>query len=518
MGEKKTSEVGLVHPSIHPLSINPSIHHPSIHPSIFKASLYVQRDERTGVLKLSNLSANMSGKYVCTASNSAGAESCDISLDISTCRVGMIVGATVGSVLGFIFLLFVCLAFLVFFRRRRYGEDDMANEIKGVTVSSPQFQGRVGFLSKMPSTDVSLYVNNTRESDSGRYVCQVIYADKPGVTAELTLDVKACDCSLEGSLTRLCDGSTGQCQCRPGAFGQRCDGCQRGHWGFPSCRPCRCNGHADLCQQRTGACIGCRDNTGGDSCERCANGYYGNPVLGLASGGQCRPCPCPDGPDSGRHFAASCYQDNRNRQIICNCNQGYTGARCEECAPGYYGNPSQPGGRCQPCQCNNNIDMSDMEACDRQTGECRKCLYNTEGPNCGICRSGYFGDASLRNCRKCTCNFLGTERSQCMEREDCVCQRATGQCQCLPSVVGLTCDHCAPDHWNLAGGRGCEACGCHPNNSVTSSCNEVQNTSCVESTGPVAMAATNAKCHCRGGPNQDGGRLSRRLCIGVAVD
>ncbi|CAG5878899.1 unnamed protein product [Menidia menidia] len=41
--------------------------------------------------------------------------------------------------------------------------------------------GRVGFLSKMPSTDVSLYVNNTRESDSGRYVCQVIYADKPGV-------------------------------------------------------------------------------------------------------------------------------------------------------------------------------------------------------------------------------------------------------------------------------------------------------------------------------------------------
>lgn len=58
---------------------------------------------------------------------------------------------------------------------------------------------------------------------------------------------------------------------------------------------------------------------------RCANGYYGNPVLSKASNGQCRPCPCPDGPNSGRHFAASCYQDNRNRQIVCNCNQGYTG-------------------------------------------------------------------------------------------------------------------------------------------------------------------------------------------------
>lgn len=75
------------------------------------------------------------------------------------------------------------------------------------------------------------------------------------------------------------------------------------------------------------------------------------------------------------------------------------GARCEECAPGYYGNPAQPGGRCQPCQCNNNIDMSDVDACDRHTGQCKKCLYNTEGPDCGICKSGYYGDASRRNCR-----------------------------------------------------------------------------------------------------------------------
>ncbi|XP_061636801.1 laminin subunit beta-2 isoform X1 [Phyllopteryx taeniolatus] len=294
----------------------------------------------------------------------------------------------------------------------------------------------------------------------------------------------ACGCSVEGSVTRLCDKYTGLCQCRPGAFGQQCDRCQAGHWGFPNCRPCQCNGHADECDQRNGACINCRDNTGGDNCDRCANGYYGHPILGVTSGTWCRPCPCPDGPTSGRHFAASCYQDNRNRQIVCNCNQGNTGivkllrltihkrTRCEECAPGYYGNPSQPGGRCQLCQCNNNIDMSDIDACDRWIGECRKCLYNTEGPNCGICKSGYFGDASMRNCRKCICNFLGTERSQCMEREDCVCQRNTGQCQCLPNVIGLTCDHCSPGHWNLASGKGCEPCGCDPHNSVTSTCNE----------------------------------------------
>ena len=42
-------------------------------------------DEKTGTLKLSNLSSNMSGKYVCTASNSAGSESCFINLEVVTC-------------------------------------------------------------------------------------------------------------------------------------------------------------------------------------------------------------------------------------------------------------------------------------------------------------------------------------------------------------------------------------------------------------------------------------------------
>uniref|UniRef100_A0A8C1IFF7 Laminin, beta 2 (laminin S) n=1 Tax=Cyprinus carpio TaxID=7962 RepID=A0A8C1IFF7_CYPCA len=277
---------------------------------------------------------------------------------------------------------------------------------------------------------------------------------------------KLCECSLEGSQSRFCERYSGQCLCRAGAFGQRCDGCQAGHWGFPNCRPCECNGHADECNQRTGACINCRSNTAGEKCDRCDNGYYGNPTLGLGS--QCRPCPCPEGPDSGRNFAASCYQDNRNQQVVCNCNQGYTGPRCDECASGYYGDPSKIGGQCQPCRCSNNIDLSDPEACDKHTGQCLKCLYNTEGPDCGVCKSRYYGDAS----RQCTCNFLGTEHSQCLSREDCVCQRATGQCQCLPHVIGQTCDHCAPNYWNLASGQGCESCGCDPDNAYTSACNE----------------------------------------------
>uniref|UniRef100_A0A3Q0SCN3 Endothelial cell adhesion molecule a n=1 Tax=Amphilophus citrinellus TaxID=61819 RepID=A0A3Q0SCN3_AMPCI len=87
-------------------------------------------NEKTGILKLNNLSSNMSGIYECTANNSAGFQTCVIALEIATSsKAGVIVGATIGSVAAFIFLLLLCLAF-VFMKRRRDNEDDMANEIK----------------------------------------------------------------------------------------------------------------------------------------------------------------------------------------------------------------------------------------------------------------------------------------------------------------------------------------------------------------------------------------------------
>ncbi|XP_018431604.1 PREDICTED: laminin subunit beta-2 [Nanorana parkeri] len=292
----------------------------------------------------------------------------------------------------------------------------------------------------------------------------------PGTHGFGTSGCKTCDCNLEGSLHGFCDQNNGQCPCRPGAYGPKCDRCQPGHWGFPNCRKCLCNGHSEECDQRTGACLKCRDNSVGDRCERCAPGFYGNPVLG--SGDHCRPCPCPEGPNSGRNFAVSCHQEPRSRQVICNCNQGYTGPRCDECAPGFYGNPFQAGGRCLPCQCNQNIDMTDTGSCDRRTGMCVKCLYNTEGRFCEQCRNGYYGDASRRNCRKCVCNFLGTDRGQCTSRDDCLCHKTSGQCQCLPNVKGQSCDRCSPNFWNLASGKGCVACNCDPHNSFSLSCNE----------------------------------------------
>uniref|UniRef100_A0A803TIL6 Laminin subunit beta 2 n=1 Tax=Anolis carolinensis TaxID=28377 RepID=A0A803TIL6_ANOCA len=281
---------------------------------------------------------------------------------------------------------------------------------------------------------------------------------------------RACQCSPEGSLSGFCDNFSGQCPCRPGAFGLRCNHCQPVHWGFPNCRPCQCNGRSEECDPQTGSCLHCRGHTEGDRCQSCVSGYYGNPVL--ASGGHCRPCPCPEAPGSGRHFAATCHQDSRSGSVICSCLAGYTGPRCDECAPGYYGNPWQARGRCQPCACNNNIDVGDPTSCDRRTGQCLRCLYNSEGDQCQFCQGGYYGDATRRTCRRCSCNFLGTARSECPSRDQCQCERYSGQCRCLPNVQGQNCDHCAPNFWNIASGQGCQPCDCHPQYSLSSACNQ----------------------------------------------
>ena len=42
------------------------------------------------------------------------------------------------------------------------------------------------------------------------------------------------------------------------------------------------------------------------------------------------------------------------------------------------------------------------------------------------------------------------------------CDRVSGQCPCLPNVVGVNCDACAVDHWKHASGEGCADCGCDP--------------------------------------------------------
>ncbi|XP_072165773.1 laminin subunit beta-1-like [Diadema setosum] len=280
-----------------------------------------------------------------------------------------------------------------------------------------------------------------------------------------------CNCDTTGSLNEFCNQVSGQCQCRPNTYGQQCNECQPGFWNFPNCQRCRCNGHADICDPRTGECIGCRSNTAGFYCESCQRGYYGDPTLGSSL--PCQRCLCPGGAGSGNQFAETCQLDQGTQTVQCDCFNGYTGIRCDQCDNNYFGNPNEPGGACNLCNCNGNTLTSNPGNCDANTGRCLRCLYNTAGFNCETCAPGFYGDAIQRTCRDCECNILGTDRSICDLDNNCgVCDAVTGQCPCLPNVLGQRCDQCAPNHWKLASGTGCEACNCCSYGSYSPRCDE----------------------------------------------
>lgn len=112
-------------------------------------------------------------------------------------------------------------------------------------------------------------------------------------------------------------------------------------------------------------------------CERCLRGYYGNPLQGTAN--DCKPCACPLLIESN-NFSPSCqlksytimdinqvYGVVENTEYICTqCPMGYTGDHCEMCDDGYFGNPTEAGSTCRPCEC-------DGDPCDVFTGECITC-------------------------------------------------------------------------------------------------------------------------------------------------
>lgn len=255
-----------------------------------------------------------------------------------------------------------------------------------------------------------------------------------------------------------------QCYCPPNFKGYSCESCETGYYkvkgngpGLFNCVPCQCNGHADTCDQETGECIACRDNTLGKNCELCKTGYH-------QINNECRLCPCP-GPSEGNVFADSCmFDQNSNNVYYCNCLPGYAGQYCERCAPGYYGDPTRPGGKCLPCQCNNNIDMKDEGSCDQRTGACLKCLHNTAGLNCEKCADWHFGDPILaKNCKPCECDRLGSE----------TCDAQTGECTCKENVIGYNCGSCGEDMWGFSKGEGCKKCNCDLTGSLSSQCDSL---------------------------------------------
>ncbi|XP_061588324.1 laminin subunit alpha-3-like isoform X2 [Cololabis saira] len=265
--------------------------------------------------------------------------------------------------------------------------------LKGQDMSLIHMAPHVPIPDRLYQGRIQLLEENWRHADTNRPVSReelmTVLAGLVGLKIRALYFTQTQRLSLgEVGLEEATNSGTGSpantvelCSCPPKFTGDSCEKCAPGFYRDGSgpylgrCVPCECNGLADKCEDRTGRCLNCKFNTAGDRCERCKEGYYGNAVQR-----SCKVCPCPF---SSNSFAVGCREVYGEMQCVCKA--GYTGDRCESCAPGYYGEPLTPGGRCRPCNCNGNGN-----SCDPRTGVCKNSFEPGDtdtDANCQECDS-----------------------------------------------------------------------------------------------------------------------------------
>lgn len=147
----------------------------------------------------------------------------------------------------------------------------------------------------------------------------------------------------------------------------------------------------------------------------------------------------------------------------CSCPPGYVGHSCEDCAPGYYRDPSGPyGGYCIPCECNGH-----SETCDCATGVCTNCMHSTQGEHCEECVSGYYGNAtngSPGDCMICACPLPFDSNNFATS---CEISESGNEihCECKPGYTGPRCESCANGFYGQPENLGdvCKPCECSGN-------------------------------------------------------
>ncbi|XP_057175223.1 basement membrane-specific heparan sulfate proteoglycan core protein isoform X6 [Triplophysa rosa] len=218
--------------------------------------------------------------------------------------------------------------------------------------------------------------------------------------SDISMDTTTKEYSLQGN-----PRDVEECRCPPGYSGLSCETCSPAFERVPgpylgTCAGCNCNGHASACDPASGHCLRCQHNTEGPQCNKCKLGYFGDPSRGRYD--DCKPCPCPY-TETSRRFSDTCFLDH-DKQATCDaCRTGYTGRRCEKCAPGYVGNPLKPNGKCIP-------DSSPISKCDNRgtinpiSRPCY-CKANVVGALCDECKSGayHLSADNPDGCLQCFC-------------------------------------------------------------------------------------------------------------------
>ncbi|XP_047580666.1 agrin isoform X5 [Lutra lutra] len=132
----------------------------------------------------------------------------------------------------------------------------------------------------------------------------------------------SCHCNPHGSYGGTCDPATGQCSCRPGVGGLKCDRCEPGFWNFrgivtdsrSGCTPCSCDPRGavrDDCEQMTGLCS-CKPGVAGPKCGQCPDGHALGP--GGCESDSLAPETCAE---MRCEFGASCVEEAGSARCVC---------------------------------------------------------------------------------------------------------------------------------------------------------------------------------------------------------
>ena len=224
------------------------------------------------------------------------------------------------------------------------------------------------------------------------------------------------------------------CVCQPNYTGAHCDGCADGWQDYDndqlcdvSCAQVDCGTNGQCADASGEAICTCTDGYVGADCAGCAPGYQDNDGDGTCE-------------LSCAEAAVLCVQGlcvDVGGESVCVCNEGYQGALCDGCAEGWQDNDDD--GVCRE-SCATAAPECGFGACDDAGGEATcVCDKGYTGSDCIACAVGYQdldGDGTCES----ACALAGLDCG-----DNGVCDESTGsiECVCVDGYVGEVCDECA---------------------------------------------------------------------------
>lgn len=268
--------------------------------------------------------------------------------------------------------------------------------------------------------------------------CAAGWHDEVGVCV---LDAVCTVGSCSGAAAGTCDDTGGilSCVCTLGYAGDDCEACDTGYH-FDSTGACVVDESclaADPCISGTcddtGGVISCVCDAGyaGADCDTCAAGWHdaGGGVCALDA--QCLPSTC-SGADAG-----SC--DDTGGIVTCSCTLGYAGTYCETCDGGYHFDST---GACVVDESCLSADPCVNGVCD-DTGGLISCVCDDgyAGADCDTCAPGWHDDAGVCVLNETCLPGLCSPNGACDDSTgivECLCDEGyapNGELECELSIT-----------------------------------------------------------------------------------